>query len=109
MFTFLKSFCHEGLMDGIDTRIKGHTSTNKSLGKEFVQLSAQSKDWKQQFLHLRHAVLSLAYTSAKAFHELDVKKLLGRELAPRSAKAQDLMIKFRGAGHGETLRLQLSH
>ena len=59
--------------------------------------------------NLRHAVLSLAYTSDKAFHELDVKKLLGKELAPRSAKAQDLMIKFRGAGHGETLRLQLSH
>jgi hypothetical protein len=96
MFTFLKNFSHEGLMEGIDTRIKGHTSTNKSLGKDFfVQLSAQSKDWKQQFLHLRHAVLSLAYTAEKSLNALDVKKLLGKELGQRSTKAQDLMVKFR--------------
>ena len=96
MFTFLKNFSHEGLMEGIDTRIKGHTSTNKSLGKDFfVQLSAQSKDWKQQFLHLRHAVLSLAYTAEKSLNALDVKKLLGKELGQRSTKAQDLMVKLR--------------
>ena len=95
MFTFLKNFGHEGLMEGIDKRIKGHTSTNKSLGKDFfVQLSAQSKDWKQPFLHLRHALLSLAYTTDKNVHPMDVKKLLGKELVHRSAKAQDLMMKF---------------
>ena len=95
MFTFLKNFCHEGLMEGIDKRIKGHTSTSKSLGKDFfVQLSAQSKDWKQPFLHLRHALLSLAYTTDKNVHPMDVKKLLGKELVHRSAKAQDLMMKF---------------
>ena len=104
MFTFLKNFCHEGLMDGIDKRIKGHTSTNKSLGKDFfVQLSAQSKDWKQPFLHLRHALLSLAYTTDKHLHALDVKRLLGKELAQRSAKAQDLMIKFQGLLDKENL------
>ena len=104
MFTFLKNFSHEGLMKSIDTRIKAHSSTSKSLGKDFfVQLSAQSKDWKQPFLHFRHAVLSLAYTSDKAFHALDVKKLLGKELAPRSAKAQDLMIKFQGLLAKESL------
>eukprot|EP00435_Cladocopium_sp_Y103_P006913 s3514_g2.t1 len=96
MFTFLKNFSHEGLMKAIDTRIKSGCTMNKVLGKEFfVQLSAQSKDWKQPFLHLRHAVLSLAYTAEKQLHALDVKKLMGKELAQRSTKAQDLMIKFR--------------
>ena len=95
MFTFLKNFCHEGLMGDIDKRIKGHTSTSKSLGKDFfVQLSAQSKDWKQPFLHLRHALLSLAYTTDKNVHPLDIKKLLGKDVVQRSAKAQDLMMTF---------------
>ena len=111
MFTFLKNFSHEGLMEGIDTRIKGHTSTNKSLGKDFfVQLSAQSKDWKQQFLHLRHAVLSLAYTAEKSLNALDVKKLLGKELGQRSTKSSRLDGQVSStARQGEAWRFQLSH